>query len=120
MMMQPKFDQDTGQDLARIIHRVRPDWDVRGVLAQLGTAAGRHGAGATLTAALRAASDRDARTPGAILFEKYWTPDIAMTEHDAGYRRCCECFTKHPVQDLTRTEHGWECGCTNQPERTQP
>jgi hypothetical protein len=83
-------------------------------MAQLGKAALTHKAGPTLTAAQRAAEDPNAKTPAAILFEKYWTPEPVNT-HDTGLRHCIECFRLVSVNELTRTGHGWECGCKSDP-----
>lgn len=105
-----KITATQAQHLGQIIHELRPGWDPQGIMTQLGKAALNHKAGPTLVAAQRAAEDPNALTPAAILFDKYWTPEPA-TSHDTGTRHCIECWTVKSVDELTRTEHGWECGC---------
>lgn len=105
--MDLKFSEEDAQDMTRIIQRARPNWSQKAIIMALFKAASSHGAGATLTAALRAAKDPQAQTPAAIMFDAYWTPQQAT--RTASHMRCVECLTKQPTDTMHRTTHGWTC-----------
>lgn len=56
---------DQATPLAALIHKLRPEWDERGILSALEKCAGRNPFDVA-AAAIRAAADRGAKTPGVI------------------------------------------------------
>lgn len=70
---------DQGQALATLVHRLRPEWDERGVLSALEKCAGRNELDVAM-AAIRATADLGAKTPGVIPSDgPHWRERLSET-----------------------------------------
>jgi hypothetical protein len=107
-----KYDEHDATDLSKIIRRRRPEWTHKGIMTTLQQLAAT---GATLgqatTAAEKAALNKNATTPAAILWPEHLTPDT-KTVSIHGTRVCGECTHKKPAHEMTRTtgdDGHWIC-----------
>jgi hypothetical protein len=98
------------EHIAALVHALRPEWDTRGIIAALHPCAKRPLAD-TVLAAVRAACDNGARTPGVIPTDgPHWAEKI--TPRDQGplvtAYRCRDCGGLHtvdsPCQPITETD----------------
>lgn len=61
-----QMTKSQGVLLAKLVEQIRPDWDFPGIMAALGKAAGKGSFPDVAIAAITAAADPGARTPGVI------------------------------------------------------
>lgn len=104
------FNEYDAPHLIALIQRRRPTWNPKGIGEALKKAAADDWTlGQVTSAAEKAALDKDgAKTPEAILFDKYQQPDPkAKTTPEK--MRCMECTVKMPVTEMTKHAHGWVC-----------
>lgn len=92
MMNRPEADA-----IAVLVHQLRPDWDVRGVMAALGQCRDREPADVAI-AAVKAASDRKNRTPAVIaLAGPHWlSADRTTTQTPPALNALCSRHAKEP------------------------
>lgn len=101
---QIRITHDQAKRLAELIHSLRGDWDVKGILAALYEAGGKGGNFDVAQAAIRAAASPANRTPAIIALEgPHWRFDEAI-QIDRGRRG-----TTHP-QVCTKCRHPHEFG----------
>lgn len=97
---QIRITHDQAKRLAELIHWLRGDWDVKGILAALYDAAGKGGNFDLAQAAIRAASDPGNRTPAVIALEgPHWRLDQVMPNQKSTgpppVRVCHTCWEAH-------------------------
>ena len=73
--------------IAKFVGEIRPDWDFHGVMAALAKASDKAGAASVAVAAITAAADPDAETPGVIPTDgSHWPTWSATQQENAGER----------------------------------
>lgn len=106
------FNEYDAPHLIKLIQRRRPTWNPTGIGEVLRKAAERDMTlGQITTAAENAALDKEgAKTPEAILFDKYQQA-TSKAKIIAENMLCVECTParKHPVAEMTKHSHGWVC-----------
>lgn len=103
------FNEHDAHDLINLIKRRRPNWNDKAIGEVLRKASESDlTLGQITTAAENAANDKTAKTPEAILFDKY-RQSTAKNKTITGNMLCVECATKHPVTEMTKLPHGWVC-----------
>ena len=103
------FNEYDAPHLIKLIQRRRPTWNPKGIGEALRRAAESDWTlGQVTSAAEKAALDKDgAKTPEAILFDKYQQTEQAR--NTPASMLCVECTTKHPTTQMTKQPHGWVC-----------
>ena len=104
-MTAPRFTPLDAHDVARIVHRRRPQWDEPGIVAALGRLAYDLDVDQALAAALSAAADPEARGPGAIAWERHRTKALAPAGGPNPQRGARSC----PDHGTYRTEQCHPC-----------
>ncbi|UFU03456.1 hypothetical protein LQF12_02260 [Ruania suaedae] len=88
--MMTKLQQRSAQALTVLIHEIRPAWDEQGIYAALGKARDMGTLPEIATAAIKAALDPEAKTPGIIASQgPHWrTPPEATASQPIREDRC--------------------------------
>lgn len=91
-MMTASITKPQAEALAALVHALRDSWDVAGIMAALAVAQTRGDAFAVAHAALYAAENTSARTPGVINFAgEHWTRGRALgADAPIRFERCPE------------------------------
>lgn len=107
------FNEYDAPHLIKLIQRRRPTWNPIGIGEALRKAAERDWTlGQITSAAENAALDKEgAKTPEAMLFDKYQQA-ATKAKIIAEKMLCVECTParKHPVNEMTKMGHGYVCG----------
>lgn len=75
------IDRDTGETIARLMAKLRPEWDYPGCLAAVGDVKDRDPLNVTM-AAVRLCGTPEAKTPAALRAEgPHWREKVAPSEH---------------------------------------
>ena len=95
--------------LAELVHRIRPQWDVPGILAALEKAAAKGGISDVVLAAVDAALDPEASTPGVIPHRVgVYVPKAAQKPRTAPRTPGRVCGTCGLNQDECRARWHWD------------
>ncbi|MEQ4566208.1 hypothetical protein [Paenarthrobacter sp. CAP02] len=106
-----KFNEYDAKCIAWLVIKRRPDWTLVGTIRVLEKAA-MSGAslGQVTAAADLATKNKNATSPGAILWDEHINASVTKQTRVEGSRVCGECTRKKPLDEMTRNLQGiWVC-----------
>lgn len=106
-----KFNDYDATCIGKLIIKRRPDWSWNGIMRTLEKAA-MSGAslGQVTAAADLATKNKNATSPGAILWDEHINASATKQTRVEGSRVCGECTRKKPLDEMTRNLQGiWVC-----------